>query len=371
MSKKHAKSTQKKYAAVRNLTVKAALRSWRCFSITTAPYYRMMHKLTQIFCAPMIILVATALMTPRFSYANEPNKDVLKENEFSQLYDCTQKLHQVTKNPNIDYDLEFLAKDLFYILDRRTPEAYIFTPYYAGKADLSLFVTKAVKAELDKNAQQVKDQSFPFTPCCQDGITYNIAIPYMPDEPLQEKGYFYLNITDSSPGMYDEVYWVREEKKMHIKRHGEPFMKTTTQHDARNTGIVRFLPGPMQTMPDFTNYKPKETKNGVTITSVTGQINKGVEYHPLVIEEKLWDKKAQGNFSADARNMLIAQIRDALPRLSPIHKIGQQSDCWGHAGCDYTYTAEEVAREQKSHDEAINSCRVVAEDNGNPPPPQR
>ncbi len=288
---------------------------------------------------------------------------VEQENGVGQLYDCARKLHQAGAAYNIDHDLEFLTNDLFYILDGRAPELYIFTPYYAGKADLSAFIKKAVKAELDKTAQQVKDQSFLpyFTPCCQGSMSYNIGIPFVPEDPSQQKGYFYLTITDSSPGIYDEVYWVREENKMHVRRHEEPIIKGPP-HDARNNGIVRFLPGSMQAMPDFTNYKPKQTENGITITSVTRQIDKGVEYHPLAIDEKLWDKKAQANFSTDGRNILLSYIRYGLHALPLIHKVGQNSDCWGHAGCDYTYNAEGVAREQKIHDEAINSCKVLADD---------
>jgi hypothetical protein len=284
-------------------------------------------------------------------YSNTCGAQTSKEKyEFSRLYDCIRKLHHANPAYNIDYDLEFLDTDLFYILDRQTPELYLFTPYFAGKADLSHNIKIAIKAELD--AHKISSHPFPFAPCCQDGFSYNVRIPYFSDDPLKPKGYFYMMITDPTPVIYDEVYF-GDDHKMHVKRHGVPIMKVGP-HNARGGGFPRFLPGAPQTMPDFTNYKPKQLENYWT----RGEMgkNNGVEYYPLDIEEKLWDKNAQDNFSPEAKKLLIADMALRIKTM-PELKVGQRSSCWGHAGCDYTISKEEADANNKRCSDALDACK--------------
>ena len=297
------------------------------------------------------LLTILFLLSPNSSIAETANGQA---HEFSQLYDCTRKLQKIGTASNIDHDLEFLAPDLFYILDSHAPELYLFTPDFAGKADLSVNIKAEIKETLDAN----QFHSFPFTPCCQGGFSYNIRIPHLS---LPQKGYYYIRINDPAPAMYDEVYWNGDEHKMHVKRHNEPYIKMGP-HYAHSFGIPRFLPGKPQAMPDFTNYKPKEAENGITVTSVPGQEDKGIKYHPLTVENKLWDKTAQNNFSSEAKELLLADIRHRLSHLPKEHKVGQRSDCWGHAGCDYTYDKSYVAEEHTNLIDAVNTCKAVSDE---------
>ena len=252
--------------------------------------------------------------------------------DLNPLYECARALHR----SNFGLNLEFLKDDLFYFLDPRTPELYVFTPHFAGKADLARNIQLEIKRTLD--AQKVTEFGFPFTPCCQSGFTYHVRLPY-------SQGYFYLTINDPTPVMYDDTYF-GADRKMHAVRHATPIMEVGP-HDARILGTPRVL------------------------------ADKGVEYLPLSVEGKLWDKQARDNFSAEARDLLVSQIRDGLRTpLGPDHKVGQHSDCWGHAGCDYTYTEEQVAQERqariKTQRDIARSCKAVAgEFHLDLPPPQR
>jgi hypothetical protein len=297
--------------------------------------------------APLVILIFLTANSIA-AQAGEQARD------FTQLYGCIQKLQQAGASSKPDSDLAFLKNDLFYILEKRTSALYLFTPYFAGNADLAHNIAEEIKRTLDAN--KIDSNPFPFTPCCQEGFSYNIRIPYSPEDLSEQKGYFYLTINDATPIMYDEVYWDKGAHKMRVVRHDTPFMKVGP-HNVSVVGLSRFLAGAPQKMPDFTNYKPEQVENGITITSVSGQIDKGVEYQPLDVEDRLWDSNAQNNFTAEARDLLVSIIQYGLRNLPQGHKIGQKSDCWGHAGCDYTYSEEEVAQEQKTRMEAINSCK--------------
>jgi hypothetical protein len=85
--------------------------------------------------------------------------------EFSRLYDCARALHRAGRSP----DLGFLENDLFYVLDARTPELYLFTPDFAGKSDLARNIRSEVEKVLDAN--KLGSDPFPFTPCCQQGFS--------------------------------------------------------------------------------------------------------------------------------------------------------------------------------------------------------
>jgi hypothetical protein len=141
----------------------------------------------------------------------------------------------------------------------------------------------------------------PFKPCCQSSLNYNIRIPYFSDDPSKPKGYFYITISDQSPGMYDEVYWDRADHKTKVIRHDKPFTKVA--HHAMIIAAPHYLPGAPQTMPDFTDSKQPP---------IAGQENKKVEYFPLAIEGKLWDKNATTTFSGEAEDKLLSNIRYGL-----------------------------------------------------------
>jgi len=276
---------------------------------------------------------------------------------FNQLYDCIHKLRQA--NPTFAMstinDVGLLRNDLLYISDRHTPALYLYTPYFAGNADLSHIIEIEIKRTLD--AQKLSSNPFPFTPCCQSGFSYHIRIPYFPNDNTQANGYFYLPITDSTARMYDEVYWGADHK-MHAIRHDKPYMEVGPA-DARINNIIHFRAGSPQKIPDFTGDKPEPANDRTITTSPDNHPNKGVEYNPLDVEEKLWDKNAQNNFSAEAKGILLTNIEDGLRTLPLPHKVGQRADCWGHAGCDYTFSEEEVAKEQSERAEVMNSCKYA------------
>ncbi len=207
------------------------------------------------------------------------------------------------------------------------------------------------------DAHPISAHPFPFTACCQGGFSYSIRIPYSPDDSSAPKGYFYMMISDPTPVMYDEVYYGGDHQ-MHVKRHDTPLMKVGP-YNARGVDMPRFLPGAAQAMPDFTDYKPKQVDNFWTSADAP---KKGIEYHPLVVEEKLWDRHAQNNFSPEAKALLLSDIRQRLRALLKGHKVGQQSDCWGHAGCDWTYSEKQVAGEQKLRSDALNACKPVMDE---------
>jgi hypothetical protein len=144
-----------------------------------------------------------------------------------------------------------------------------------------------------------------------------------------------MTIDDPTPVMYDETYFDKGDRKMHAVRHEEPFMKVGP-HSARISGVPQ---------------RATEARSA--------------EYSPLSVEGKLWDKKARDGFSAEAKELLLSKIRDGLHASQPPeHRVGQKSDCWGHAGCDYVYTAEEVGREHeariKTGKDLDRFCRFVA-----------
>jgi hypothetical protein len=276
--------------------------------------------------------------------------------EFSRLYDCSRKSHEANPAYNADYDLEFLDTDLFYILDRHTPELYLFTPHFAGKVDLPHYMKIAIKAQLD--AHKISSSPFPFTPCCQGGLSYHFRIPYFSDDPLKPKGYFYMTINDPTPLIYDEAYF-GDDHKMHVKRHDVPIIKVVS-FNASVENIPRFLPGVPQSMPDFTDYKPKQVDN--FWTSTDWQKDKGVEYDPLDVEGKLWDKNAQHNFLPEAKRLLLADVALRIRTMPPELKEGDRSSCWGHLGCNYTISKEMAADSHKKRSDALDSCKAAADE---------
>ncbi|MGZ3745637.1 MAG: hypothetical protein ACXVBQ_17360, partial [Pseudobdellovibrionaceae bacterium] len=114
--------------------------------------------------------------------------------------------------------LEFIADDLFYILDRHSPALYLFTPYFAGMADLSI----------DKEEQPIVSFS--------NNITYNLRIPYFPDNSEERKGYYYMTVTDSVQMIYEQLYYQNGQRR--VKRLDPP--QIIGPHDARSFGLVRF-----------------------------------------------------------------------------------------------------------------------------------
>lgn len=294
-----------------------------------------------------IILAAILLVTPTLVYGEESRVD-----EFRQLYDCSKKLTSISAG-SIDYDLQFLEKDLLFILDRKNRELYIFTPYFAGKTDL----------EHDKSGKKINDDDAQIaanTISVTGSHEYNIRIPYLPDH--GERGFYYTTVNDSTSTIYNEIHYVNGKP---VATHFDPPKlegwpsDPNIKHDARANFLNRFIPGDAQLMPDFRNYKPKLETNGITVTSVTGQKDSGVEYHSLDIEDRLWDKKAP-QYSPAAINLLLANIETRIHNLPPEPKVGDSSGCPG-AGCDWQYTKEMVTAEHNMRMDVLNTCRSVAD----------
>jgi hypothetical protein len=282
------------------------------------------------------------------------------ERAFDRLYDCVRKAQETGAFSLLgytpDYDLEMLESELFYVLDARTPELYVFTPYFAGSANLQDIMKRRLKAEQD--AHPLEPEHFPVTLCC-GSLDYDVRIPYFPDDPSKPKGYYYLQFGDDTPMFRDELYYGGDHR-MHVRRHDESSV-SSRPHAVRRFGLVRFLPGAPQATPDFRHYVPPHRPNSVTVLSVTGQKDEGVEYHPSSEEKKLWDRTTKGNFSEAAERALVSILHRKLSSLPPIHQVGQKSDCWGHLGCDYVYDEDWVAREREAREAAIRSCKAADE----------
>jgi hypothetical protein len=282
------------------------------------------------------------------------------ERAFGRLYDCVWKAQQTDAFGLLgytpDYDLVVLEPELFYVLDARTPELYLFTPYFAGGANLQEIMKLRLKAELD--AHPLEPEHFPVTLCCGN-LDYDVRVPYLPDDPSKPRGYYYLQFSDGTPMVRDELYYGGDHR-MHVRRLDESSV-SSRPHEVRRFGLARFLPGEPQAKPDFKRHAPPRRPNSVTVLSVTGQKDDGVEYQPSSEERKLWDRTAKGNFSEAAERVLVSVLHRTLSSLPPIHQVGQKSDCWGHLGCDYVYDGETVAGEHEAREAAIRSCKAADE----------
>lgn len=270
------------------------------------------------------------------------------------LYNCISKLESIGAKVPQGYELGILKQDLLYILDEDAPELYVYTPSYVGASQLSHDLKQAIRTKLEQ--KPITANPFPFTPCCQHGVAVNIRIPYKQRGGKTPEGYFYMNLEDPTPMTYDEVYYGADHK-MHVKRHDQPMRldMTNTPHSMRVFGLVRYLKGAPQETPDFSNYKPKTAANAITVLSVEGQPKSGVTYNALETEQQIL-ASGTPHVSRKAVGLLHQMIAYGLQHLLPIHRVGQRADCWGHLGCDYTYTQEEVAAETKAQQEANNAC---------------
>jgi hypothetical protein len=275
------------------------------------------------------------------------------KHEYEQLYECSKKLYLISPVYNIDDDLKFLEPEMLYILDRKHRALYLYTPYFAGKTDL----------ERDNAGVKINDDDahVPSGTLSTTGShAFNIRIPYLPDDSAKISGYYYVTVSDTNTTVYREMAYVNG--KPHIKEYNPPRLAGDWPHDARISFLDRFLPGAPQKTPDFTNYKARQTPNGITVTSVAGQKDTLVEYHPLDIEDKLWDKNATDNYSPDARDLLIADMAMRIRALPPMHKVGEGSGCEGHMGCDWKYSEEMVEAEHKARADALDTCKAVADE---------
>ncbi len=270
-----------------------------------------------------------------------------QEREMGQLYDCARKLNRVHPLSNSGHNVEFLADDLFYILETSAPVLYVYTPVFAGKSDLAQAKEKEKLPEWDGK--------FPYTLQNFNSVRYDMRIPYLPADPGKTPGYYYVNIVDSIQIIHDESYY--EAGKMKIRRLNPP--KIIGSHNLHSSGLARFLPGKPKGMPDFTDWHPKRMENRVTITSVSGQADQGVRYTPLDVERKIWKKSLHGNFSPEAKKILIVVLSFALHHLPPEHKVGEGSGCEGHMGCDWTWNEEMVAQEHIARQDARDTCSAA------------
>ncbi len=258
--------------------------------------------------APPAATDATDAAPPLFA-ATAPS--VIEEG-FRRLYDCARKANDTYYDASYpfailrDYELRFLERDLSYLLDERGPEIYFYTPRSAAKADLPGIRRR------------------------NGTLDYGVRVPYLAAETSKSKGNYYVQLRERGGSV-------------------------------QVAGIDRFLPGAPQSTPDFTGYEPPLQPNGVTLTSVTGQRNSGVEYYPLAEERQLWDRDARGHLSEEAERALASLVHFMLSNLSPLHYLGQRTDCWGHAGCTYVCDEARVTAERRARDEAIRSCRSADE----------
>jgi len=267
----------------------------------------------------------------------------------TSLYACAnglQKAGYSSQDPN--YDLGSLKDDFLYILPRREPVLYVYTPYFAGKTDLAQ----------DKDGKSTEmPADIPDNLISGNGShEYNVRLPYHSQAP--DGGYFYVPFSDYYTTQYHETHWDRDKKVMNVETLRPP--KMLTPHSIREYYLSRFLPGAPQDVPDFTHYKPEEVSNGVTVISVTGQKDNGITYHDLKGAQQWWDKAApEGNFSPEAEKLLVASLDAKLKHPPATHTAGQKADCWGHAGCDYTYSADYVAHEHEVQAAALDACHAA------------
>jgi hypothetical protein len=241
--------------------------------------------------------------------------------EFARLYDCSRKLHRGNPAYNHDHEVEIIAEDLFYSVDKRTPALYLFTPCFAGKADLS--------GDKWKPKIPAWDGKLPYTLQNSDNTFYHVRIPYFPDDPKKTKGYYYMTVTDSIKTIYDQPYY--ENGKTRIKRLDPP--QIIGPHNAGVNSPSKFLPGAPQKL-------------------------KGVEYLSLDIENKLWKKNAPDNYSRKAMDLVYADLASRIRNMPPEHKVGDGSGCPG-AGCNWTWSEAMVAAEHKTRQDALDTCKAV------------
>jgi hypothetical protein len=257
-------------------------------------------------------LTAASAAVPAVAAPLTASAPLTVQEGFRRLYDCARKTNYTYYEasfpfvPNRDYELRLLEPDFFYLLDARAPELYLYTPRSSIKADLPRIIKRNGTSD------------------------YGVRVPYLSGETSKPKGYYYLQLRDG-------------------------------RGNVSLAGIDRFLPGAPQSTPDFTNYTPPQQPNGVTLMSVTGQKDSGVEYYPSADEAHLWERSAGGHFSEDAERALVSLLHFMLSNLSPPHEVGQRSDCWGHLGCDYTYDEARVAAERRARSEALRSCKSADE----------
>jgi len=274
----------------------------------------------------------------------------------TRLYDCSQKLSKIDYYAAFEhknyttasdfqpdpkslsaYEASYLAHNLLYILDRYKRTLYIFTPYFAGKADLS-HDKKRQKIEVTERYKLPVLNGVAYD---EDTPTYRIRIPYVPDYLGQisqgsSTGSWGVDISRMSPE--DAGYFYLTIRDMSLS--GGPLLSHIVL-------AAQFLPGSAQDVPDFSHgHGWGEHKN----------------YYSLNVEDRLWDKNAKTNFSSDAQDLLVSHIALRIKALRPLPNIGDTIQICPGAGCTGPYTSEAYEADHQVRQNAMDSCKSTADE---------
>ena len=134
-------------------------------------------------------------------------------------------------------------------------------------------------------------------------------------------------------------------------------------HDARINLPPRFLPSVAQIKPDFSKMEP--TKNGVTLLQADGQdlfAPSKVEFHPLDIEDKIWNQQSTNNFDENTKDILVSEIILKIKGLRKAKENLSVGMGMGYRGGSMDYMDKEMKEFGKNQKDAINICQDVAKE---------
>lgn len=259
-------------------------------------------------------ILVLAFAFPLVAYSEQVQNSTSSDHsrDFNLLYICAKKVLNFNWSLDRPLDARLLEDDLFFILDGYKNELHIFTSYFAGKSNLVL--------DKDGKNIEIKKDGYP---------QYNIRIPYLSKEAGKTSGYYYMTINDVPFGGH---------------------------HDSRINMPARFLAGEGQIKPDFTNYKAKGS------IQILSGYEEGVEYHPLDIEDKIWDKKSS-SFDEDSKLILIQVINSKIRNLGfEIEQNMAATIGGGRFGGAVPSRKELIEQNNKVYEDTIKACQDVAKE---------
>lgn len=247
----------------------------------------------------------------------------LPNTPYAALFACGEKMSEVPLAfvSNEEFDVIPLASDEFSILEKTNNTLYLYTPFYAGVAQL----------EIDESGKPISlakpDQ----------WLQYNIQIPHLSTK-SPGKGVFYMTVND---------------------------LPYAGHHDSRVNYPPRFLPGDSQVHPDFSKVK---SAGSITITSYPIIPD---EFHPLTIADEIWSSHTLSSEATTTLAMIIANsISDLYLRIHSCESsVG--NGCPSSTQLDRRYSAILATCEaagQKMHNQSILSAIVAARKNAEAKP---
>lgn len=201
---------------------------------------------------------------------------------YSSLYQCAKNVLDYSFFSHDNYETRVLEEDLFFVIDGLENDIYVYTPHYAGGTQMETS-KEGLDIAIEKSAPKgVVDYTSPEgehikTVNNQGRYQYNLRIPYSPTK--SESGFYYFTVNES---------------------------RYNGKYDPRVNYPPRFLSGPAQDTPDFSDYK----SNGpITITSYPTEVSR---HFSLEIEDDIWKNPENETVGKSAQEILVQTVASKL-----------------------------------------------------------